>query len=204
MDFATADAIRQGILAGNDTITAAVLLGERLVTDPDFYAALHGREIAPGIHIQNPGPDPARTAEKLVRRAQGAASDYVAGMQNPKRDPVQAAIRAKGKYADKVQEAIRNDSYARGVGKQNYAEAVQIATGDGGSAYTSGVSKRVAKIQRVHQDLMPRLGAVSQSIQQMPQDSDGQREARLLAARRAMIAVGKARKGISGSIGGGV
>lgn len=202
MDFAIADAIRQGILADNDTITAAVLLGERLVTDPDFYAALHGREIAPGIHINNPGPDPTRTAEKLIRRAQGAASDYVAGMQAPKRDPVQAAVRAKGKYADKVQEAIRNNSYERGVRSQNYAEAVQIATGDGGSAYTSGVAKRAAKIQRVHADLMPRLGAVSQAIQAMPQDTDGQREQRLLAARKAMIAVGKARKGIGGSVGG--
>ena len=204
MDFATADAIRQGMLANPDPVAAAVELGDRLATDPEFYAALHGREIAPGLHIQNPGPDPARTAEKLIRRAQSAGADYVAGMQAPKRDPVQAAVRAKGKYADRVQEAIRNNSYERGVRNQNYAEAVQIATSDGGSAYTAGVAKRAAKIQRVHADLMPRLGAVSQAIQAMPQDTEGQREARLLAARRAMIAVGKSRKGISGSIGGGV
>jgi hypothetical protein len=41
-----------------------------------------------------------------------------------------------------------------------------------------------------------------QAIQAMPQDTEGQREARLLAARRAMIAVGKSRKGISGTTGG--
>jgi hypothetical protein len=202
MDFETADAIRQGILASNDTVTAAIILGERLVADPEFYAALHGREIAPGITINNPGPDPSRTAEKLIRRAQGAASDYVAGMQAPRREPVQAAIRAKGKWANRVQEAINNNSYERGVRNQNYSEAVQIATSDGGSAYTQGVAKRAAKIQRVHADLMPRLGAVSQAIQAMPQDTDAQREQRLLAARRAMIAVGKSRKGIGGSAGG--
>lgn len=198
MDFQTADAIRRQILANPDPIAAASELGERLVNDPEFYAALHGQEISAGIHISNPGPDPAKTAEKLVRRAQAAAGDYVYGMQNPKRNPVEAAIRAKGKYANRVQEAIANNSYEKGVRKQDYPEAVAIATGDGGSAYTSGVSKREAKIKRVHADLMPRLGALSQAIQNMPQDTDAQREQRLLAARKGAIKIGKDRKGGAG------
>lgn len=196
MDFETADAIRLQILSGPDPIANAVELGERLVSDPGFYAALHAREISPGVHINNPGPDPAKTAEKLVRRAQAAAGDYVDGMQNPKRDPVQAAVRAEGKYEDRVRAAIANKAYGKGVRKQDYAEAIRIATEDGGSAYVSGVSKRESKIRRVHADLMPRLGALSQAIQQMPQDTDAQREQRLLAARKGAIAIGKARKGI--------
>ena len=59
MDFETADAIRRDYLANPDPMAGMVELGERLATDPDFYAALHGREIAPGVHINNPGPDPA-------------------------------------------------------------------------------------------------------------------------------------------------
>lgn len=199
MDFETADAIRRQILATLDPVAATVELGERLATDPDFYAALHGQEISPGIHISNPGPDPAKTAEKLVRRAQGAAADYVDGMKNPKRNPVEAAVRAEGKWASRVQEAITNKNYGKGVRKQDYAEAVAIATGDGGSAFTAGVSKREAKIRRVHADLMPRLGALSAAIQNMPQDTDAQREQRLLAARKGAIAIGKARKGGGGS-----
>jgi hypothetical protein len=198
MDFETADAIRCQILANPDVVAAAVELGERLATDADFYAALHAREIAPGIHISNPGPDPAKTAEKLVRRAQASAADYVDGMKNPKRNPVESALRAKGKWQSRLQDAMANDSYAKGVRKQDYAEAVAIATGDGGSAFTSGVSKREAKIRRVHADLMPRLGALSAAIQNMPQDTDSQREQRLLAARKGAIAIGKARKGGAG------
>jgi len=198
MDFMAADAIRKGILNDNDPITAAVILGERLATDPDFYAALHGREIAPGIHINNPGPDPTKTAAKLVARATAAGADYVDGMRNPKRNPVEAAGRAEGKWADKLRAAMANKSYGKGVRKQNYPEAVEIATSDGGSAYSAGVSKRAAKIARVHADLMPRLGALSQAIQNMPQDTEGQREARLLAARRGAIAIGQARKGGGG------
>lgn len=196
MDFETADAIRLQILSNPDKVAAASELGERLVSDPEFYAALHAREIVPGVHISNPGPDPAKTAEKLVRRAGAAAADYVDGMQNPKRNPVEAAVRAEGKWANRVQEAINNKSYGKGVRKQDYSEAVRIATEDGGSAYTSGVSKRAAKIARVHADLMPRLGAVSAAIQSMPQDTDAQREQRLLTARKMMIKVGKDRKGI--------
>jgi len=198
MDFETADAERRRMLANPDPIAAAVELGERLASDPDFYAALHGREIAPGIHIANPGPDPAKTAAKLIARAQAATADYVDGMRNPRRNPVEAAVRAEGKWASRLQEAITNKSYGKGVRKQDYTEAVAIATGDGGSAYSAGVGKRQAKIQRVHQDLMPRLGALSQAIQNMPQDTDGQREQRLLAARRGAIAIGKARKGGAG------
>jgi hypothetical protein len=81
MDFATADAIRQRILDGNDPVSAAVQLGSLFATQPEFYQALHGQEIAPGIHIQNPGPDPGRMTEKYLRRTAAAAPDYVAGMQ---------------------------------------------------------------------------------------------------------------------------
>jgi hypothetical protein len=196
MDYATADAQRRQYLANPDPIAAAVELGERLATDPEFYAALHAREIAPGIHINNPGPDPAKTAAKLIARAQSATGDYCDGMKNPKRNPVEAAKRAAGKWASRTQEAIVNKSYEKGVGKQDYTEAVATATGDGGSAYAAGITKRESKIRRVHADLMPRLGALSASIQNMPQDTDAQREQRLLAARKGAIAIGKARKGI--------
>jgi len=198
MDFETADVIRKQILAGPDPITAAVELGDRLVADPEFYAALHGREIAPGVHINNPGPDSAKTAAKLVARATAATAEYVDGMRNPRRNPVEAAQRAAPKWANKVQQAIQNGSYAKGVQKQNYQEAVDIATSDGGASFAAGISKRQAKIQRVHADLMPRLGALSQSIQNMPQGTDGERINRLLAARAGAIAIGKARKGTAG------
>lgn len=199
MDYQTADAIRQEILSGNPPEVAAVILGQRFIDDPEFHQALHGREIAPGVHIQNPGPDPARMTERLLRKVSGAGQDYVTGMQNPRRDPKAAALRAEGKWANKVQEAITRKSYGAGIRNYDQAEAVSIATGDGGSAYTAGVAKRAAKIARVHQRLAPLLGGVSQAIQAMPQDSDGQREARLIAARRAMINVGKQLKGGGGA-----
>jgi len=199
MDYQTADDIRREILASGPPEVTAMILGQRFSDDPEFYAALHGREIAPGVHIQNPGPDPARMTERLLRKVQGASQDYVTGMQNPRRDPKAAALRAAGKFADKIQAAIRDKRYEAGIRNYDQAEAVQIATSDGGSAYAQGVAKRAAKIARVHQRLAPLLGGVSSAIQAMPQDTDGQREARLIAARRAMINVGKQLKGGGGA-----
>ena len=191
MDFGTADLIRRKILDDNDPVTAAALLADLFDSAPDFYEALHGREIGPGIHIQNPGPSAERMTERYIAGVQATANRYVEGMRNPRRNPVEAAIRAKGKWANRVQEAIQGNHYEAGVRGQNYQEAVEIATGDNGAAFVAGAVKRESKVNRVFQRLAPLLGAVSTAIQNMPQDTDGQREQRLLAARRAMIAVGK-------------
>lgn len=203
MDRAQAQAIYDQITAENDPITAAITIGQLYVDNPEFHEALHGQEIAPGVRIQNPGPDAARMTDKYLRRTQAAAQDYVTGMQNPRRDPVQAGVRAAGKWANRVQEAINNRLYEAGVRGQNYQEAVNIAISDGGAAFTQGVAKREAKVARVFQDLAPRLGAISQQIQAMPQDTEAQREQRLLAARRAMVALGRARKGARTTGGAG-
>jgi len=194
MDYETADAIRRQILAENDPVTGGIVLGVKLANDPDFYDALHGREIAPGVHIQNPGPDPSQMTARYLEGVGNAGTRYVQGMQNPRRHPVEAAVRAKGKWAQKTTEAIQLGSYEKGVRQQNYAEAVQIATADGGTAYTSGAQRREGKVSRAFQRLAPLQGGLSQSIQNMPQDTEAQREARLIAARRGMIAIGKQMK----------
>jgi len=195
MDYETANLLRRRVLDENDPLTAASLLSDLFANNPEVYDALHHREIAPGVYISNPGPDPQQMTARYLQGVSQAGSRYVEGMKAPRRDPVQAAIRAKGKWANRVQEAIQNNSYEAGVRSQNYAEAVDIATADGGAAFTSGATKREGKVGRVFQRLAPELAGVSQAIQNMPQDNDAQREQRLLAARRLMIQVGRRLKG---------
>lgn len=162
---------------------------------PGLYEAVHQPDPVTGVTIQNPGPDAGRMTEKYLRKTQGAAQDWVAGMQNPKADFKAAAIAAKGKWANRTQEAIQQDRFARGMANVDAAEAIATATSDGGSAYTAGIQKRAPKVQRAFGRLAPMLGAVSQTIRQMPQDTDAQREQRLLMARKQMIEVGKRYRG---------
>lgn len=195
MDFESASAIRREILDTHGPEDAAVILGQKFSADPEFFNALHHREIAPGVRISNPGPDASTMVERYVTGVNNAGSRWVQGMQNPRRDPKQAALRAAGKWGQRTTEAIQSGAYAKGIQNYDVGEAVAIATADGGQAYVAGATKRQAKVQRSFQRLAPLLGGVSQAIQNMPQDTDAQREQRLLAARKMMINVGKQMKG---------
>jgi hypothetical protein len=183
-------AVIDGILASNGPEDSALLIGQFFAENPDAYDAMHLNEIVPGVRKRNPGPDAAMMTQRYITGVGNSAQRYVEGMQNPRRDPKAAAKRAAGKWKDRVVEAANRGSYAAGIDRYDYAEAVQIATADGGQAYVQGAQKREAKVARAFARLAPLVAGVSTTIQNMPQDTDQQREARLIAARRQMIQVG--------------
>lgn len=137
------------------------------------------------------GVDPQRMTQRYLDGVQATPQRYVEGVQNPRRDPVESAVRAAGKWANRTQEAIRNRSYEAGVRNQDRAEAVRIATEDGGAAWAAGAQKRANKVARAFQVLAPLISNVSQQVQNMPQDTPEQREQRMLANLRHMREVGK-------------
>jgi hypothetical protein len=145
--------------------------------------------------------DAGRMLDKYLRRTAAAQQDYVEGMQNPRRDPVQAALAAAGKWGQRMQEAIQAGSYAAGVRNQDRPAALQAAIGDGGAAYAAGIAKREGKISTAFQQLAPRLNAISQNIQAMPQDTPQQREQRMVRNLQLMRELGKQLRGRSGSPG---
>ena len=198
MDYEIADAIRRDVLDNNPPLEASRKLGELFSTMEGFWMALHNRPIADGVVIGNPGPDASVMSERYQTGVGNAASRYVQGMQAPRRDPKQAALRAAGKYRQRTTEAIQRGAYEAGIQSYDVAEAVQTAISDGGQAYVSGAQRRAAKVQRAFTKLAPLLAGVSQAVQSMPQDTDQQREARLLQARKLMLQVGRQYKGTSG------
>jgi hypothetical protein len=186
MDRAQGLAIRDELFRRYGAVEGAIRWGDLLVGDPEIFDAVHGRELAEGVHLQNPGPDATRATEKYLRNTQAATADWAAGMQNPRRDPRAAAAAANGKFKQRVQQALNEDRWLHGVRNYDLAEAVQTAVSDGGAAYAAGIQKRSSKVARAFAELMPRLGAISQAVQQMPQDTEAAREARMLANLRAM------------------
>lgn len=164
-------------------------------SNPGVYEGVHAAKAAAGLPARNPGPDAGAMTEKYLRNTAAATGDYVRGVQNPKRDPKQAALAANGKWKDKTAKAIQEDRFARGIQSYDAGAAIQAATSDGGAAYAAGIQKRAAKVGAAFQKLAPALSAVSQSVQQMPQDNDAQREQRMLANLRLMRDVGKRFRG---------
>jgi hypothetical protein len=147
------------------------------------------------MHLIVFGADAARMLDKYMRRTQAAGQDYVTGVQNPKRNPKQAALAAAGKYKQRVIEAANAGLYEAGIRSYDEAAAIAAATGDGGAAYVAGIQKRGPKISAAFTDLAPRLNAVSQQVQSMPQDSEEQRTQRMIRNLQLMRGLKKQRGG---------
>lgn len=132
-----------------------------------------------------------RWTKKMLERAKAAGNDWVDGMQNPSADPKAAALAAKGKWKQKMTDAINNNNYEKGIQKYNPEDALATAMAVGASGYVAGITARESKIAKAIAILQPKVAALKNKIAAMPQDTDQQREARLLEARRGMIAIGK-------------
>jgi hypothetical protein len=198
LTYAEAQELNAGIheLARNpDPIAAFNAIADVFEADPALYGDMHIPNPETGVTLRNPGPDATRMAAKYQRNVAGAAQSYVEGVQSPKRSFKSAAIAAAGKHTQRTQQALQEGRFARAMAQVDEQEAIAMATSDGGAAYTAGAAKRQPKVTRSFARLAPLLGSVSQTIAQMPQDTDAQREQRLLTARKLMIEAGKRYKG---------
>lgn len=137
-----------------------------------------------------------RWASQQIENAKAAGSDWLDGVKNPSRNPIEAALDKKAKWADRLQAAIKADKWAKNLAKSSHAEIVEVAEKIGASGYTNGVDARASKIRKRVAELQPLVQSASDAIQAMPDATDADREKRLIAARKLMIEVGKKRAGV--------
>jgi len=179
---------------------------ELLDTDPVAFflglAELRGRGQDPkeiGIIPQNPVTkkvkDATRWADQQIKNAKDAADDWLDGVKNPSRNPVEAALAANDKRVDRLTESIKNKKWEKNLGKVSASDIIDVATKLGSSVYSNGVAARDAKIKKRVAELQPLVQSVSDTIQNMSDKTDADREKRLLTARKLMIAVGQKRAG---------
>jgi hypothetical protein len=153
--------------------------------------------IVPGNPVTKKVPTGAKMAEKLVKRASAAADDWVNGVKNPSRDPIEAALAAKDKFVDRLTTAIKEGRWEGGLKKVSHADIVKVVDKLGSGVFSSGLEARSDKITKTFNELQPLFQSVSDTIQSMSDKTDADREKRLLSARKLMIEVGKKRKGAS-------
>lgn len=150
--------------------------------------------IVPGNPVTKKVKDATRWASQQVDNAKAASSDWLDGVKNPSRDPIEAAKAAKDKFVDRLNQAIKAGKWEKGLAKSSAAEIVEIATAVGTSHYETGVEARRKKVARVVNELQPLAQAVSDTIQAMPDKTDADREKRLTSARKLMLEVGEKRR----------
>jgi len=136
---------------------------------------------------------PEDWAAKQIARASAAADDWLKGVKRPRKNPVEAAIKANDKRKDRLAEAEKADKWRKKMGKVNLDEMYDTIEKVGAGGYRAGVEARTGKITRVAKELQPMVAALRGSIDAMSDATDADREKRLLAARRGMIEIGKKR-----------
>lgn len=152
--------------------------------------------IVPGNPVTKTVKSADRWAKQQVENAEGAGDDWLDGVKNPSRDPIDAALAAEEKWEDRLQQAIKDKKWSKNLKKSSHAEIVEIVDGLGTGVYTNAFTPRAKKIRRVVGELQPLVQAASNTIQGMSDKTDADREKRLLTARKLMIEVGKKRAGV--------
>jgi len=151
--------------------------------------------LIPGNPVTKKVKDATRWAAQQIANAKDAADDWLDGVKNPSRNPVEAALAANDKRIDRLKQSIDAKKWEKNLGKVSPADIIDVATKLGSGVYSSGVEARTAKINKRVAELQPLVQAVSDTIQNMPDKTDADREKRLTSARKLMIEVGKKRAG---------
>ncbi len=191
------------------------------LSDPELEASIKlatevlAAEIEKGSHHGNPitlGPRVAsaeKQAKKLVDRASAASAEWFENVQHPKKNALIEGVKAEGKYADKMRQVIASGSRAKALGKVSDEDLLSGILAAGSGALADGVTKKAAKIARKRAVMQPLQIVLAQALDKLPTDTDSQRAAKMAAARKGMIAMGKVLRGeaspqdIVTAVGGG-
>jgi len=169
---------------------------DRVETDPEFVKELTEERQGNPITLGPLVISPEEWADKQVKRASDAASEWEKNVQRPRRDPIKAAIAAKEKRKEKLRESLDQDKWAKAMAHVDEDLMYETIRKRGASAFRAGVEDRKAKVVARAKELQPMVAALKASIDAMPDVTDADREKRLLAGRSGMIEIGKKRRGI--------
>jgi hypothetical protein len=171
---------------------------QRIDTDPEFAKSL--LDPHPSGNPMNIGPRLPKPEDWAANQIQGATNNADKWLKNttlPRKNFKEEALKAStvGRYKDSMQKVISEGRWEGGMSNVNETETIATIQAGGSAAYSSGVSKRKAKITRVVNEMYnDRLAIVSQ-LDSMPTTTDAEREAKMIANKRLNQALGQKRRG---------
>lgn len=168
---------------------------ERMSTDEDFAHEVlvqgKGNPITLGPRVK----DPTAWVDDMISGAKARSKQWLENSLRPRKDPKKAALAAAGKFEDKMRKALDDKSFDKGVAGYDEVAREEVIKAVGQTGFERGIETHKAKAVAKVKKLQPLVAALAKTIDDMPQDTDSEREARMLAARRGMIEVGKMMKG---------
>jgi len=142
-------------------------------------------------------PTPEEWAKLQIEGAQNNAAKWLQRTTHPKKNFKEEALKAssQARYHDSMQKVLAQKTWEGGMELVNESEAMDVIAKRGSGAYTAGVADRQAKITRVVKDLHADRLALAVAIDNLPTTTDAEREARMIANKRGLQAIGQKRRG---------
>lgn len=141
--------------------------------------------------------DPVEWAKRQLEGSAAAGERWMYGVLHPRRNPVQAAIEANQKRKDRLAKAEQEEKWLHSMERVDIDEMYRVIEAVGPAGYTQGVANREGKIIKRVAELQPMVEALAKRLDEMKQDTDAQREAKMIAAKRGMQEIGRRRRGIT-------
>lgn len=120
-------------------------------------------------------------ANKWKAGVQNGTAAYLDGVSSTEKNPIQLAIDAAPKWAQKVQEAAANGSYAAGFAGMTKSDW-QAAAKNGASKFAGSAQAGMTNFMRYASAAAPVLAEISREVASMPNLTEADADARMLAA----------------------
>ncbi len=187
------------VVPGVDDMLAAIN-GARARIDADDtlrQELLEGRPSGNPISLGPRLPPPDEWAELQIQGAQNNAAKWLKNTIHPKKNFKEEALKASStaRYHDSMQKVLAQKTWEGGMALVNESEALDIVAKRGSGVYSAGVADRKSKITRVVKDMHADRLALTTVIDNLPTTTDAEREARMIANKRGLQAIGQKRRG---------
>jgi hypothetical protein len=170
---------------------------ERMETDEEYYKSLvdphpSGNPITIGRRI----PAPEELTELQIKGVKDNAQKWLDRTTKPKKNFKEEALKetSRKRYDDSMRKVLEEDRWAGGMANVNESEAIATIQKLGASHYANAVEARSDKILRVAKELDSDRLALADTIDNMPVSTEADREAKMIANKRGLQAIGRKRR----------
>jgi len=129
---------------------------------------------------------PEKWVEKQLARVRVAGEDYRSGVEAVTVNPAERALAANAKRVAKLQDSIAKKTWEKKMAKVTLDDWKRKASTVGADRFISGVEANVDKIEAFVRSFQPKLESLSSSVKAMPETTEAERDARVLAMIRGL------------------
>lgn len=131
-----------------------------------------------------------------VKAAKDKATKWLERSRRPKKVPSVAALAANAKRIERLQQSLTDMTWEAAMGQVDEDLRMRVIEKGGAAAFSSGVDRHSEKVEVKVKKLQPLVLALAMELDAMPVGTDSEREAKMIAAKRGMQAIGKKMKGL--------